>query len=463
MEQRLRKLRAEIEHLASRTKEANEQRLSQLRGEIEELALRARASNQNRLNQLRDDLESLAERIGLGREHIHIEDKRVPGKPHIVFLFSDTGGGHRAAAEAIIEAVHLEFGDTVTTEMVDFFKQHAPTPFNRMPAWYPYMVKAPHLWGLSFHISNGRPQARAITATLWPALSRTARRIVDSHPADLIVTVHALANSFILKALGKNRPPFITVVTDMVTTHSLWFDRRSDLTLVPTDEARRRAIANQLDPERVRVVGQPVAERYCAPLGDKSALREKLGWPQDKFMAVLVGGGEGMGPLAQTARAINDSGLDVGLAIVAGRNERLKTSLEERQWVIPTFIYGFTRDLPDFMRAADVLVTKAGPGTIAESMNAQLPIILYAKLPGQEDGNVTFVVEEGAGVWAPTPGLVVETLAKWVNDKNERQKYVENCKRVARPRASRDIALAIGAHLGLTADLPPTIDLEQLR
>ena len=87
-------------------------------------------------------------------------------KPHILFLFSDTGGGHRSAAEAIIEAVHLQFGDAVTTEMVDVFKEYAPRPLNRMPDWYPYMVKAPHLWGASFRITDGRARARAITATI---------------------------------------------------------------------------------------------------------------------------------------------------------------------------------------------------------------------------------------------------------------------------------------------------------
>ena len=56
-------------------------------------------------------------------------------KPHILFLFSDTGGGHRSAAEAIIEAIQLEFGDVVTTEMLDFFKSKVPLPLNKMPDW----------------------------------------------------------------------------------------------------------------------------------------------------------------------------------------------------------------------------------------------------------------------------------------------------------------------------------------
>ena len=89
-----------------------------------------------------------------------------------------------------------------------------------------------------------------------------------------------------------------------------------------------------------------------------------------------------MGPLAKTAQAIDASGLDVGLVIVCGRNQRLKATLESCKWENPTLIYGFTRDMPDFMRASDFIVTKAGPGTIAEALNAQLPIILVFKAAG---------------------------------------------------------------------------------
>lgn len=369
-------------------------------------------------------------------------------KPHILFLFSDTGGGHRSATEAIIEAMELKFGGQFTYETVDIFKDYAPRPLNRMPAWYPYMVKAPQLWGASFKVTDGRPQARAITSTMWPVAARTARNIIRNHPSDLVVTVHPLAVSWIIKALGKNRPPFITVVTDMVTTHALWFDTRSDLILVPTEIARQRALQYGMQPEVVRVVGQPVARKYCQPAGDKAELRRKLGWPTDKFLVLVVGGGEGMGPLGQTARAISESGLDVALVVVAGRNERLKSSLEKNHWRVPTLIYGFTHDMPDFMRAADVLVTKAGPGTIAEAFNASLPIILFAKLPGQEDGNVTYTVDEGAGVWAPNPQRVVAALRGWVTDPASREEVVKACKRAARPNSSLDIADAIAEKLG---------------
>jgi 1,2-diacylglycerol 3-beta-galactosyltransferase len=372
-----------------------------------------------------------------------------PLKPHIVFYFSDTGGGHRSAAEAIIEAMQLEYADRFTHEMIDFFKDYAPPPFSKLPDLYPELVKAPRLWGASFYATDGRARARMITSSLWPVARLGARRLVRDHPADLIVTVHPIANTFALKALGSNRPPFFTVVTDMVTTHALWFDGRSDHIFVPTETARERALAYKIPDEKIEVVGLPVADKYCQPLGNKNELRQKLGWPLDKPIVLMVGGGDGMGPLGKTARAIDESGLDLGLVVVCGRNEKLKANLEAQQWENPTFIYGFTRELPDFMRAADIIVTKAGPGTIAEALNANLPIILYAKLPGQEDGNVTFVESEGAGVWAPKPQLVVRALTRWLCRPAEREQVVKNAKRAARPNSARRIAQAIGEKLGL--------------
>ena len=371
-------------------------------------------------------------------------------KPHMTFLFSDTGGGHRAASEAIIEALHSEYGDTLVTEMVDFLKDYAPEPFNHLPELYPDLVRAPELWGAIFDISDGRPQARFVTSTFWPYVRRAAKRLVRDHNSNMLVCVHPVANSFILKALGEHHLPFVTVVTDMVTTHAIWFDKRADLIIVPTEAARQNAIHYKMSPDKVRVIGQPVSQRCSAPTGDKTRLRKRLGWLQDTFTVLLVGGGEGMGPLFETARAIDESGLYVHLVIVAGRNSKLEAELREQHWENPVTIYGFNHDMPDFMRAADVIVTKAGPGTIAEALIAGLPIILYAKLPGQEDGNVDYVESEGVGVWAPKPQKVVYTLARWISHPSEREKVIGNCHRSARPDASKQIALALGAQAGLT-------------
>lgn len=365
-----------------------------------------------------------------------------PDQARIVFLFSDTGGGHRSAASAIIEALELEFPNQVACEMIDIFRQYAPPPLHMAPEIYPPLSRMPEVWELGYKVSDDARRVRIFYNAIWPYVRASAHRLVRENPADLIVSVHSLVNAPMLRALRKKQPhiPFITVVTDMVSTHAAWYDPRADLTIVPTEAARQRGLKLGLLPEQIKVVGLPVADRFCREAGNRQALRQQLGWPPDLPVILLVGGGEGMGPLEDVADAINHSGLRAALVIVAGRNKQLKSRLEKVAWNLPAIIYGYVQEMPDFMRAADVLVTKAGPGTISEAFIAKLPIILFSRLPGQEEGNVTYVTHEGAGAWAPEPGLVVETLRCWLADPAQLRQVIEACSRLARPHAAREIA-----------------------
>jgi 1,2-diacylglycerol 3-beta-galactosyltransferase len=374
-------------------------------------------------------------------------DKKKPDSPHILFLYSDTGGGHRSAAEAIIEALQLEYGSAISTEMVDFFREYAPPPLHHLPAWYPKMVQVPRAWGLGYHLSDGDRRAQLINLSAWVYTRRSIRRLVSQHPCDMIVSVHPLAQGPMLRALSQKRPFFVTVVTDLVTTHALWYSPKTDLCLVPTEDAGRRAVAIGVKQERVRVVGLPVADRFCQSPGDRQALRARFGWPLERPLILLVGGGEGMGPLDRTASLIANSLPSAALVIIAGRNASLKSRLESLDWPIPTFIYGFVREMPDFMCAADVLVTKAGPGTISEALIAGLPMVLYSRLPGQEDGNISYIVSEGAGVWAPQPEQLVQALRSWLSNPFQHAQAVAACKRLARPQAARQIAQILAANL----------------
>ena len=300
-------------------------------------------------------------------------------KPHILFLFSDTGGGHRSAAEAIIEALDLEFPATFTYEMVDFFLDYSPPPFNLAGPTYPTISRMDYLWKLSFETSDDPDRMRMIYAMYWPYIRLRMYRLHREHPADVIISVHPLINTPFLRAKKKkNDPtPYITVVTDLVSTHTAWFNNQADLIVVPTPQAEQNALKEGIDPEKIRVIGLPVADRFCRPKENKKTLRQKFGWPEDKVIILLVGGGEGMGPLGEVSTRINKSKLDAALVVITGKNKRLKEKLEQQKWNIPTFIYGFVKNMPEFMRASDILVSKAGPGTISEALIAELPIILY--------------------------------------------------------------------------------------
>jgi 1,2-diacylglycerol 3-beta-galactosyltransferase len=365
----------------------------------------------------------------------------------MLFLFSDTGGGHRSATQAIIEALDHEFPGRYDTKMVDFFRQYYPAPLKYAPEIYQKMSKMPASWALPYDMLDGEHRTSAVNKLAYPVLRSAMKRLLEENPADLIVSVHPLVNTTLVFAMRDNPLPFVTVVTDMVTTHAFWYDRHADLIIVPTEAARQRGIHFGIPAGNLKVIGLPAAEKFLTGMPDRNEWRKKMGW-SDKPAVLLVGGGDGMGPLAKVSQAINEAGLDVQVVVIAGRNEELKAQLEAIDWQLEHHIYGFTTEMPQFMHASDVLVTKAGPGTICEGFISGLPLILYSRLPGQEDGNVDYVVQTGAGVWAPKPRDVVTTLKRWEERPELREHAARVSKSLARPHAARDIAHVLAEQVG---------------
>ena len=160
-----------------------------------------------------------------------------------------------------------------------------------------------------------------------------------------------------------------------------------------------------------------------------------------------------MGQLYRTARAIDRLCSGVQIAVVAGRNRKLLQRLQSTSWRQPMHIYGFvdhTLDMPRLMSAADLLITKAGPGTLHEAFLAGLPLLLSGAVPGQEEGNVRLVVEGGAGVWAPQPAKAAGLAASWLSgDGAVLASMRRRSRALARPEAAAAVADEVW-QLGLT-------------
>ncbi len=361
---------------------------------------------------------------------------------NIVILFSDTGGGHRASSEAIRDALLAQYGAEAQVRMVDALKHYAQPPFNRAPELYPELISHRTLWQWGYDLTDGPRRSRALMSLLWPGTRPGTLKFLRDYGADVYVVIHPAFLMPLDNVRRHPRPPVIAVVTELMCFHALW-SHPADLYVTPTEAARQHLISNGVAPDKVRVLGLPVSSRFSEGDGDKARLRTKLGWGSGRPVVLLVGGGEGMGAVADIARAISDSGLECELAVIAGRNQVLRASLEAASWSVPTHIYGFVTEMPDYMRAADVLVTKAGPTTLCEAFSVGLPIVVYDYLPGQEEWNANYVVESGAGRLALGPQAVVEALGELVGPHAHPQALAQaalNARKLARPDAAARIA-----------------------
>jgi 1,2-diacylglycerol 3-beta-galactosyltransferase len=128
---------------------------------------------------------------------------------------------------------------------------------------------------------------------------------------------------------------------------------------------------------------------------------------------LLAGGGEGSGGLARRARALLDELEDVDVVVICGRNMRVRRGLEAlaaARGDSRLRVLGFVTNMAEWMRACDLMVSKAGPGTIAEALCSRAPLLLTSYLPGQERGNIDFIVDTGAGRYVPRVGDMVDAV-----------------------------------------------------
>ncbi|KAG0472308.1 hypothetical protein HPP92_016854 [Vanilla planifolia] len=254
-------------------------------------------------------------------EALPVNGVAVEAPKKVLILMSDTGGGHRASAEAIKAAFNQEFGEEYQVFVTDLWTDHTPWPFNQLPRSYNFLVKHGALWKMTYYGS------------------------------------------------------------------ALVFHKLVTRCYCPSSEVAKRALKAGLKPSQVKVYGLPVRPSFVKPVQPKDELRREFGMNEDLPAVLLMGGGEGMGPIEATARALGETLYDDNL----GEPIVIRTK---------AFVEGFVTKMEECMGACDCIITKAGPGTIAEAMIRGLPIILNGYIAGQEVGNVPYVVENG---WESSP------------------------------------------------------------
>lgn len=382
-----------------------------------------------------------------------------PGAPRpVLFLLADTGGGHRAAAEAVIGALHRGYPGAFDPVLCDpVGGPRAARPLRWLASLYgPVSRRAPLLWGAVFYGTNTRLAAAVLRSSFLRLANRPVIEAAERVRPAAIVALHPLTVRAAVAAGGRARPgiPVMTVVTDLINPHVTWLDDGADRVVVPASAANWPRRPERRAPGRRIEAGPPVAASFTAGPPRPSArgrLRRALGLDEDRFVVVLSGGAEGSGGIARRAAGILRRTDDVSVVALCGRNLRLErrlSALAARSGG-RLVVKGFVGNMADWLSCADVIAGKAGPGLITEAGCCGGALVLTSHLPGQEHGNTEFVVRAGAGRPARTVRSLVGEVQRLRDDHAAVARMRLASARLARPGAADRIAAELAALAGV--------------
>ena len=345
--------------------------------------------------------------------------------PKILIISSDTGGGHRSAAAAIVAGVQKFFnGQSYAVRVVKAIEEsHSISA--KLVSLYNWVLRHKQHWMkyVYWAVNRFRPETREF---FYARSVGFVRDLFERWCPHVVVSVHPLTQHAIARVLKElklaDRIPLITVVTD--PCYGFWKGWACDdvkLYLVASDEARQQLIDYGVAPERIKVSGMPVHPKFAYPSEQAAqAARKALGLDPQKFTVFVNAGWAGGGNIPAIFRELVRGKLDVQAIFLAGRNEELKLEAEALALTapFPIKVIGYTEQIEKLMSAANVMISKLGGLTVFEALACHVPIIADATtvpMP-QEAGAANMIVKRGAGVLLERATDIVPVIRRMVDD-----------------------------------------------
>jgi processive 1,2-diacylglycerol beta-glucosyltransferase len=368
-------------------------------------------------------------------------------KPRVLLLSASSGAGHLRAAQAL-EKAFIARGDC-DVEHIDAIAYVSKLFQRAYDKSYISIVRhAPDLMGVVYDRTDRPWQHPRRRLALDRLNSRPMIRLLKRVQPDLCLATHFLPAEIIAWLIAKKnlRAKNAIVVTDY-DVHAMWLCRTVGRYYVALPEAAEYLAGIGVPREMVRATGIPIDPLFAVPL-DRAAARSTLNLDAKSPVVLLAAGGYGIGPLEQLVRDLLALQKPWQLVAVAGKSEKMKKRLDENARAAGTLPngsarlvpVGFTKQMDQYMAAADLLVGKAGGLTTSEALARHLPMALIEPIPGQEFRNADHLLEAGAAIRCNNLPAAAWKIARLLDDPARMEKMRKAAAQLARPSAAADIA-----------------------
>ncbi|MBR1779518.1 MAG: galactosyldiacylglycerol synthase [Clostridia bacterium] len=399
---------------------------------------------------------------------------------NILILSASTGGGHMTAAKALKSYILAKDADT-KVEIVDTLEYISPILNRTISDSYAYMIKkSPRVFATIYHASNKDSRFSDLVVLLNNFFSKKLLGLIEKFQPDAIVTTHMFPNEMVsyLKEKNKISKPLICIMTDYVP-HKTWISRNVDAYIVANNEMKTCMIKWGVAGKNIYPFGIPVNEAFYAQK-NKSEILNKLSLKLDIPTILIMAGSFGVTNILNIYNDLLEIEKDFQIIVITGKNqklyeafdkklnpqnykisakinfdkidiikksikihsdvlEKLKKSAYRERKAKPTRLIFFTGEVYDYMKAADLIITKPGGLTVSEALASNLPLAIFNAVPGQEEGNADFLVKNNMAVKIGNGKNCKEIIEELICDKVSLSLMKDSCKKFDKSKSNENI------------------------
>ena len=361
------------------------------------------------------------------------------------------GSGHNKAANAVAEAIKRKY-PVNKINVIDFMSTETAY-FNSLvkDIYLKMLDHTPSVYEFFYKITSDSTKGSTIQSVFAHAMKKDMRELIKKYEADMVICTHPFpcAAASYLKQTGEINIPLITVMTDFCV-HQFWLYKNIDIYFTANDLLKKEMVNQGLLEERIFVTGIPVGYNFRVDY-NRDDLLAKFKLEKDKPVALIMGGGLGLGGVKNALCQLERLKKDIQILVITGANVALWSEMNEyaQHSKHKIFVWGYSHNIQEFMSVATFLISKPGALTISEALTRELPMILHDPIPGPEVDNAKFVSDNGAAIWVKHQDTLDAVVREVLSDATILPKLRNNAKVLKKPYASDNIADVIANMLGL--------------
>ena len=318
----------------------------------------------------------------------------------ILLMYISQVSGHRQSAVAIQKSLKALNPDCEIKSINGFGYAYPLVEKIVNTAYMGVIKRVPKIWEYLYDNPKIIKASEKLKQKIHTSSHKKIKPLVDEFKPDVVICTQAFPCGMVADyKLTYNLPILVVGVLTDFAPHLYWLHPGVDIYIVPSEEAKARYVNEGVDPNKIKVYGIPIRQKF-AEQGDREAIIHKLGLDKNIPTVLIMGGGQGLGPMKDAVKSLMALSRPLQMIVIAGTNVKLVHWLKkmQRRTAKKIIFYDYASNVDELMDASTLIVTKPGGMTTSECLAKGLPMVIVDPIPGQEERNSQFLVNGGIAV-----------------------------------------------------------------